>query len=412
MNKINSVSLLHFLSAALLCVYPIATIYLLPIGNTINYGYIVLGLIVLINVLFNKQRLRIDLHLIILPFILLPFVFISDFAYYNDFSHFLKSAVDLIYHFLVVSLICGSKMIQRKKLYYTHAVFSCIAIGFALVQLLAHRMFGVNIPGIIPFLHPSHNQSLWMVSIGRVPSFFSEPAHYAIYLCPFLFFSLSWKKIPFAIVASIGLITTLSATGIALLLFVWLLHFALRLYKKTRVGFGVFLLCLVLAVPFVLLIIPLLPNGQIKTQLQKFSFENLMNNERAFSTLRYFQYFSFPNWLTGIGYNRLGDWGNLYNLSGLNNYAPSPLYCVFSFGLLGAASLLWLYLFAFKNSSVTNRCFLIMMLIIMMSDQMIFVYTFFFLLCYAESGFYKRALWGGIVVTDRGPYSLKGVYCL
>ncbi len=160
----------------------------------------------------------------------------------------------------------------------------------------------------------------------------------------------------------IGVVLSTSTTGIVLLVLIPIL-INIRNVK-------------LLAYLFIFLLLGLvgffyLPDF-LSESIAKLTFEDLTGNIRVLGTFTFFQYFKLPEWVFGVGINRLAEF--LYQ-SGENygrNYANSLVFIILSFGLLGAGVFLNLLISLFRNLKGDRRIMWFILLFVLASDQILF----------------------------------------
>ena len=218
--------------------------------------------------------------------------------------------------------------------------------------------------------------------MNRVSSFFTEPAHLAIYLLPISAILLKQGKILLFAITALGILFSGSTTGFLLLfaiIFIYLIS-----AKVKRIYLFLFAILVSLSALLILTYFPdvLLDNVD---KLQDSESSDL----RLLGPLQHLQLFDPIQWIVGIGYNQLGgflrshgiylvtEWGEEVNA----NYANAIIYMLISYGLIG-----FIYTFRYFVKSIKkykcDLCFLVIILGVLASDQVWFNHNLLYILCF------------------------------
>ena len=219
----------------------------------------------------------------------------------------------------------------------------------------------------IPGLHLTRENDNVLFRV-RPYSFFSEPAHLAIYLLPIFYYSILNRKYVFASIFAIGILCSGSTTG--LLLLGVLYASSLKMSFKNIIVYAVLFFCVICVINY-------------------FSADILLNNIdklegtesddiRLLGAIDYVKYFSFGNWMLGTGFNQVDNFlrhHGVINYSGdtfvTGNYAPSILFVFICYGMIGEV----VFLTYLKNLFLKNKRyigFFIAFLGVLCSDQVFY----------------------------------------
>lgn len=376
MSKVSS------LNAIYLATIPIIGIYLLPGGIPLNWVLTVLLLIVNFlsgnfNNAFQERKGEFKWFLAILIIGFLGFALNSG-NYFSTSLFFNNHATILIFFFslIVFTAECNTKIFVN-TLEVVGVAAAAVAI-FQRIQLLLTGSFYVDF--FIPGLEVSRDLELFTMS--RVSSFFTEPAHLAIYLLPISAILLKQGKILLFAITALGILFSGSTTGFLLLfaiIFIYLIS-----AKVKRIYLFLFAILVSLSALLILTYFPdvLLDNVD---KLQDSESSDL----RLLGPLQHLQLFDPIQWIVGIGYNQLGgflrshgiylvtEWGEEVNA----NYANAIIYMLISYGLIG-----FIYTFRYFVKSIKkykcDLCFLVIILGVLASDQVWFNHNLLYILCF------------------------------
>lgn len=197
---------------------------------------------------FNSKLLFLDIYIII-------FVILSFFKIYIYKKYIYIEILIIIYILISLNLNkndIGFENIMRgiKYIVYTSYVFiytnqffnfdfgyklykflNYLIIFHLILQNIFRHFFNIYISGSISFLekigfihvNPDiFEKNIYMLNYRRFASIFIEPSHMAVFLIPFLLIELFYrKKYISSVFISIGLLLTVSSTGILILIVLW-----------------------------------------------------------------------------------------------------------------------------------------------------------------------------------------------
>ena len=351
----------------LLALFPILSLYeflpLLDIGN-----FILMAIIIIIMI---KQNLviRINFEILCTMLILIILNLIVGAIKYPNFTNTMNNTGGMIVFTILASFLCCPGFLDKEKLYKACRFVGLVATAFLFYQAFAYNILDMIIMGNIPFLTYIES-GFQSIEYGRPTSFFYEPAHYCIYVAPIYAMAIIKKEYWLAIILFAGVVFSTSTTGIILLLVIPIIVNI----KKAKSLLFVSIFTLIGLILFIYL--PELFNQYIN----KLSLSNLMENIRILGTLSLFQYFSMPEWIFGVGINRLAEFLYMSGESYGRNYANSIIFLVFSFGIFG--SLFWINLcvIMFRKISSSYRIMWYILMFVMVSDQILFNRNLLYLL--------------------------------
>lgn len=201
-----------------------------------------------------KHRLDLKMPILLLYYFiyLLSVTFISCFF---NFSELIGRSFGVIHSFLVFALFFSIKDIDYLYKSYKYFVFAAITLFFA--QEVSYAVTGVRISGLIPFLplnstfsdfENTYSFHDFLKLVKRSSSFFSEPAHFAQFLLPFLPLSLylesGLKKAIYPSLVVISLYMLQSGNGI-IGLSVLLVIYTVYYFHYLSIGYKVVLVVFV-----------------------------------------------------------------------------------------------------------------------------------------------------------------------
>ena len=376
MSKVSS------LNAIYLATIPIIGIYLLPGGIPLNW--VITGLLLIVNFFsgnfanaFSKRSGEFKWFMVILFVGFLGFALNSG-NYFSTSLYFNNHATILIFFFslIVFTAECNIKLFVN-TLEFVGVAAAAVAI-FQRTQLLLTGSFYIDF--FIPGLEVSRD--LESFTMDRVSSFFTEPAHLAIYLLPISAILLKQGTIILFAITSLGILFSGSTTGFLLLsaiIFIYLFS------AKVKI---IYLFLFVILVGLsALLIVTYFPDVLLDNvdKLQGTDSDSL----RLLGPLQHLQMFDAIQWIVGIGLNQLGEllrshgiylvteWGAEINA----NFANSIIYMLISYGLIG-----FIYTIRFFVKSIKkyrcDLCFLVIILGVLASDQVWFNQNLLYILCF------------------------------
>ena len=370
------------LNAIYLATIPIIGIYLLP--GDIPLNWVLAGLLLIVNFLsgnftnaFRERRGEYKWFLVILFIGFLGFLFNMS-GYFSTSLYFNNHATILIFFFslIVFTAECNIKLFVN-TLEFVGVAAAAVAI-FQRTQLLLTGSFYMDF--FIPGLEVSRD--LESFTMNRVSSFFTEPAHLAIYLLPISAILLKQGNIILFAITALGILFSGSTTGFLLLSAIIFIYLISADVKKIYL----FLFAILVGLS-ALLIVTYFPDVLLD------NVEKLQGSEsgdiRLLGPLQHLQLYNPIQWIVGIGFNQLGEflrshgiylvteWGAEVNA----NYANAIIYMLISYGLIG-----FIYTFRYFVKSIKkyrcDLCFLVIILGVLASDQVWFNRNLLYILCF------------------------------
>lgn len=248
--KYNSAKVLSIAIALspILCVYWFPGFSLIPVGDIF---LIISSIILLITKSINRVR--------VLPISVFLFVYILIRQLFTQ-STFgeISSTAHILLYYLFISFILVS--LKNSEIYINPiVVIGVLSSVFIVFQTIIYYLFHYYIPGTIPFLKHqdfldafanSVNSNLFNLTF-RPRSFFTEPSTFSAYVAIALAFTLPnfWKNRKSTIetiIMSIGLLVSLSSTGIVLCIVMWLVY--IISLNKERISNNKFLISMLILI--------------------------------------------------------------------------------------------------------------------------------------------------------------------
>lgn len=370
------------LNAIYLATIPIIGIYLLPGGILLNW--VLTGLLLIVNFLsgnfvnaFTKRSGEFKWFLTILFIGFLGFIFNMG-GYFSTDLYFNNHASILIFFFslIVFTARCNIKVFVN-TLVVVGVAAAAVAI-FQRIQLLLTGSFYMDffIPGLDII------RDVESFTMHRVSSFFTEPAHLAIYLLPISAILLKQGKMILFAITALGILFSGSTTGFLLLsaiIFIYLISADVKIIY-------LFLFAILVGLS-ALLIVTYFPDVLLDNidKLQGTDSDGI----RHLGPLHHLQLFNPIQWIVGIGFNQLGEflrshgiylvneWGKEVN----TNYANAIIYMLISYGLIGFIYTIRYFVKSIKKYRC-DLCFLVIILGVLASDQVWFNRNLLYILCF------------------------------
>lgn len=318
----ESVNIEHLLIA----LFPIFSLYkFIPIPD---WGFLVLILILAYRIIKQNFVIEMNMGLFYTMLILSVLNFSIGLFKYPDLTNTIKNTISMLIFLTLSIFYCAPGFLEGEKFYKACKIVAIAATLFLMIQFIAYYGFGVVVMGDIPFLTPAE-EGFVSIGYGRPNSFFYEPAHYAIYVAPVYAMAILRKEYKMVVFLFVGVVLSTSTTGIVLLVLIPIL------INIRNVKLLAYLFVFILLGVFALFYLP----DFLSETISKLTLDDLTGNIRVLGTFRFFQYFKLPEWVFGVGINRLAEF--LY-LSGENygrNYANSLIFLVLSFWFIGGGGL-------------------------------------------------------------------------
>lgn len=370
------------LNAIYLATIPIIGIYLLPGGIPLNW--VIMALLLIVNFIsgdfanaFSKRNAEFKWFLAILFIGFLGFVLKSG-NYFSSSLYFNNHATILTFFFSLIVFTSNCNVRLFVKAIAIVGLLSALVAIFQRTQLLLTGSFYMDffIPGL------ETTRDVESLVEYRVSSFFTEPAHLAIYLLPVSYILLQQGKITFFVITALGILFSGSTTGFLLLSTLILLF----LFKAKVKKIYLFLFVMLVGASG-MLIVTYFPDVLLDnvSKLQGTESDSI----RLLGPLQHLFLFDGIQWIFGIGFNQLGEflrshhiyliteWGAEVNA----NYANAILYMLISYGLIGFICTVRYFVKSIKKYRC-DICFLVIILGILASDQVLFNHNLLYILCF------------------------------
>ena len=286
----------------------------------------------------------------------------------------------LFYHNMFGIMVCliplcfVTKYINTKVFVNAMFFWGIVASVILIWQWLSLFFWGsfqndVFIPGL------KVNRDLETFSLFRPSAFFTEPAHFSIYMLPVFQIALSQKRIVLTCLFAISILFSGSSTGFVLM-FVLLVY---RLYWEGRkkwymLFFGMAALPLIVFVANVVI-----PEVFLNNFDKLYAVTEGKSDNRLLGPLAYFPLLQSYEYVFGITLNQLA---NLMSMNGsfgyAVNYANAAIYMFISFGAFGFVTLVAYIVMKFRATQ-DSYAFLLIFIGIVCSDQILFNGNYFYL---------------------------------
>lgn len=367
-----------FIKYLLIAMMPILSLYVfLPL---LNIGYFIILITLLFSIIMQRFKVNINIKMLVVMSLLIVINLTVGIIKYEELTVSINNTAGMFVFTFFACVLTGENYLDIDKLYKACKYVSTVATIFLIYQYIEYHFRGNVISGQIPFF-TLEDFGFRSITYGRPSSFFSEPAHYSIYIAPIYMLALIRKEYKISLLYLIGLGLSTSSTGIFIAVLAPSVVF-LKKYRRNvvRIFFVIVLLTLFLI---------LLNNVLTIDFFEKFRIINLFNNIRVFGSLEYFKYFDIYEILFGIGLNQLIFFSVDHDFIAYN-YANSYIFSIISFGLIGGS--IWtgynISIFKSVNSQYKAMCFVFV--VISLSDQLLFNRNLLYLLIWLFSASYRK----------------------
>lgn len=350
----------------LLALIPILGIY--EIFPSIGLDMLFLSILFFFS-FFCSQKISIKGNMALYFFILLLTSLISyGFSVHQSTSLFTNNSIQVL---VFAILICYYTSVKINSLFIkTLQLFGIICTIIVIWQTISFWVFNTPLTFFIPLNEDMIKLSETVsINLGRPNSIFREPAHYSIYILPILFYSLNNKRFILAAFYLLGLLLSTSTTGFAagIIIFLYYMFINGKIKKLVLMVLPLALLPLIFLQDFILLI--------VDSNLEKLDSDSLGDNIRLFGTSFVLEKMDTFSLFFGVGHNQLVGFMAGQSVE-IYNYANSFLMSIFSFGIIGLIAFFWLLIELYKVNN--NKGYLILFILILLSDQILFNRNFFY----------------------------------
>lgn len=330
---------------------PILAGYWIPGINIIPIADIILIIAAIIMLWKNRTKMvRVGIpSLVFAVYVIIRQLLTFDYNFQNW-----SSTIHILLYYFLLSVVLRNTTeyeIRFEPMYYIAAASSI----FIVIQTVVYRMTNYYISGLIPFL--DHNEFMNVfetamnagnVMIFRARSFFTEPSTFATYVAIAMAVTLpkfgKEKKYTYLnILYTVGLLISLSTTGIVFCVGLW----SFFLFEKIYVGKGKvnkkgLLIAVLIIIPVIIAIIIVLRTEWFLTVYNRTTGSALMNR--------------IGNYARGV--SEVQSFGEVLFGKGritLDYYVPEIIYVYVYWGISGYVLLLWNIRELFKEKSVELR---------------------------------------------------------
>jgi hypothetical protein len=289
----------------------------------------------------------------------------------QNYNIFINNSLYIIWFSILLSYFISLK---NNELFVKYILLIGIfSTFFVFYQTISYWFFNSPVTLFLPLNMETPLTPDWpSILYGRPNSIFHEPAHYAIFILPLLYYSLLKNKYLLIGLFIAGLFLSTSVTGIVIGLALIISHSVIK-EKNFKVltiiaGLGFVSIFFLQDLLSVLLnfILPKI-NGT----------DSVTNNVRLFSTISIFPKMDIFSLFFGLGHNQLKYFMLRNGMADAHNYANSFLMSIFSFGILGFIALVILCYYLFKINN--NKGYFLIFILVLLSDQILFNRNFFYL---------------------------------
>lgn len=357
-----------------LATIPFLAIYALPNGLQLNWVLVGFLFVLNISAVLKKQRLKKRKNEIYWFISIMVIGFFG--AVYNNVSNsffditlFFHNLFAIVLFFTALIVFIGnSNVYLLKKYLYIFGVIAASICIYQRVTLLVTGTFTVDvfIPGLIV------NRDLETFAVNRVSSFFTEPAHLAIYLLPIYYISLYEGKNIITLLCAIGILFSGSSTGLILLFILTAIYM-----QKSNIAKKYRFLFMSSGIVAIILINVYFPNV-LMDNIEKINNAD-SNSMRLLGPLEYIQYMDIGQIMFGVGFNQLSEFLKSNGIFVLNdfgeemsgNYANAIIYSFLSYGIVGFVACI-IYFYRVIKINKSDLGFIVFAIGILLSDQVLF----------------------------------------
>jgi hypothetical protein len=360
---------LKILLSVVLALFPALSIYILLPGMSVASFFIWMCFIPLL-VFNNKDGFNKDetifLFVIILISVLSALLHLVLNSEWFDFILFYHNLFAIVVHLIPLCFI--TKWVDEKIFLKSILVFSTIASLVLIWQWLSFLLTGTFqkgffLPGLVV------NSNVTLLSTTRPSAFFTEPAHFCIYLLPAFQIALYREYRILIYLFAFAIFCSGSTTGFLLVIVLFIYHLFFVCKKKI----DTIALKIVAAMLCLMIILFFVPNFFDGNLIKLGEIEQGNSASRLLGPLGYLSFFQFYEHVVGITLNQVENLlsMNHFVVNGSGNYANACLYMYISYGLVGLIALVLYVKRKFKSVQQTKGFFLIFLGIIC-SDQILF----------------------------------------
>ena len=362
-----------------MALFPALSVYILLPGTSLAFFLLWLCFVPILlirknNVCYGRDEVQFLICVVLVSVISALFHLMQGTEWF-DFVLFYHNLYSII--LCLIPLCFISSIINVNVFVKTVLIFGVIASLILDWQWLSYFFTGsfqrdVFIPGL------EINRDLDTFSKFRPSSFFTEPAHFAIYILPAFQLALIKKKNFLTYLFAFSILFSGSSTGLILmfiLLGLYLYETGTKRWYVALIGFMVLLISLYVAYRLV-------PEAFLNNLEKLEAVETGKSDSRLLRPLEYLRLFQSYEHFFGISLNQLS---NLLEMDGTwyftKNYANAAIYTYISFGLTGLAALV-IYIIKKWHHIISSYGFLLIFLGIVCSDQILFNGHYFYLVIF------------------------------
>lgn len=378
---------------------------ILPIINQYLFFYLtfleLFALVGVILALILKINIKLNKYLVFLIYgffssLLVTFVLIileKNFRLITEI-YILRMTKYLVLAFGIV--IASGKLFDIRIARKSYTIIVLLVSIVLVFQYLLHLMFGLNTYLLIPNVTLNYNdnmnstllilKNLTSIQSGfyyRPSSIFIEPAHFSIFVLPWLAMELAIPRAKFRnislIFVSVSIVVTTSTLGLVVCSVLWVVFFFRKIFSLKNMRINMKYIILLLIFIFVLISIVLSDeNIQNTINIKIKSINNIQDSSsltlRLLRGLYYFKEIGWINKVFGVGYGNLTAYYDAthmflpydYNLQNVT-YMNGLMTILNSFGILGLFFYIrwWFYSLKFsQNIQIENLCIVVFLLLL------------------------------------------------
>lgn len=284
--------------------------------------------------------------------------------------------------FLPLVFVVGNLNVKLfVRIVYIVGILAAFVVIWQRVTLIRTGSFNNDV--FLPWFDVQRN--LDDMSVKRPSAFFSEPAHFTIFMLPIFYLSLLDKRYLLSAIFSFSILCSGSSTGFIMLPIILLYYlFGINGLNRFSRMFVAFVFIFV-GYGLIILFYPQVIMENMEKLMVMQGGNDSSANLRLIGPLAHVRYMDDVQLFVGITLNQLdrilNPMGHFWGKQS-GNYANSIIFMFISYGAIGL-SLLLMYLWRKWKSTAGAKGFLLIFIGILCSDQTLFNMHFFYLATFA-----------------------------
>lgn len=369
--------ILSYFYSIVLALLPALSIYEFSVGLSLGTFLIIVSAALPIFYNIKRSMAKEEWQLLL---IILSLTFISTGYHVLLVSNWFSTT--LVWHNLLVILLCFIPLIfMTNKVIIKPLITTALLIGIVASVVVAWQRLNLIATGsynaevYLPFFTVSRDVD--NIALHRPAAFFTEPAHFCIFMLPILYMALIMRKYILALLFAFGILCSGSTTGFLMVVVITTVFLYYSDLKRKKLFTTV---VIAVSVAAYALLIALYPQIILENIEKLEASDENGSSVRLLGPLAYIQYMDQAECLFGLTLNQLV---NLLKSTGrfgsdVSNYANGMIFMFISYGVVGFFALVR-YLLHRWRASGEAKGFIVAFLGILCSDQILFNAHFLYL---------------------------------